>query len=82
MSKNVDKMIIIGGKHSSNTKELATVAETNCQNIYLVQELEDLKDVLFNDSDKVGVTAGASTPQEAIDEIVDYLKENYHGKEI
>ena len=75
-------MIIIGGKHSSNTKELATVAETNCQNIYLVQELEDLKDVLFNDSDKVGVTAGASTPQEAIDEIVDYLKENYHGKEI
>ena len=73
MSKDVDKMIIIGGKHSSNTKELATVAETNCSNIYLVQELEDLKDVEFTEKDKVGVTAGASTPQESIDEIVSYL---------
>ena len=81
MSKNVDKMIIIGGKHSSNTKELATVAEKNCQNIYLVQELADLKDVEFNENDKIGITAGASTPGESIDEIVSYLKENYNAKE-
>ena len=81
MSKNVDKMIIIGGKHSSNTKELATVAEKNCNNIYLVQELEDLKEVEFNENDKVGITAGASTPKESIDEIVNYLKEDYNAKE-
>ena len=74
-------MIIIGGKHSSNTKELSTVAQENCHEIYLVQELEDLKDVEFNEKDKVGITAGASTPQESIDEIVNYLKENYNAKE-
>ena len=81
MSKNVDKMIIIGGKHSSNTKELATVAEKNCNNIYLVQELDDLISVEFNENDKVGITAGASTPGESIDEIVNYLKEKYNAKE-
>ena len=82
ISKSVDKMIIIGGKHSSNTKELATVAQENCNDIYLVQELEDLMSVEFKENDKVGITAGASTPQESIDEIVNYLKEKYHGEEI
>ena len=81
MSAHVDKMIIIGGKHSSNTKELATVAQENCNDIYLVQELEDLMNVEFNESDKVGITAGASTPKDSIDEIVNYLKENYNAKE-
>jgi len=82
MSESVDKMIIIGGKHSSNTKELAMVAQENCREIYLVQELDDLKDVEFNEKDKVGITAGASTPRESIDEIVNYLKENYNAKEV
>ena len=82
MSQKVNKMIIIGGKHSSNTKELATVAEKNCQDIYLVQELNDLKEVVFNNEDIIGITAGASTPQESIDEIVNYLKEHYHAEEI
>ena len=81
MAKCVNKMIIIGGKQSSNTKELATVAERYCQDIYLVQELDDLKEVIFNDNDKVGITAGASTPKESIDEIVNYLKENYNAKQ-
>ncbi len=81
MSAHVDKMIIIGGKHSSNTKELAMVAQENCNEIYLVQELEDLKEVIFNENDKVGITAGASTPGESIDEIVNYLKETYNAKE-
>ena len=82
ISENVDKMIIIGGKQSSNTKELATVAKTHCNDVYLVQELEDLNDVKFNKNDKVGIMAGASTPEESIKEIIDYLKEKYNGKEI
>ena len=74
-------LLEIDKKKYSNTKELATVAEKNCNNIYLVQELEDLKEVEFNENDKVGITAGASTPKESIDEIVNYLKENYNTKE-
>lgn len=74
LSKQVDKMIIIGGKHSSNTKELYKIAEENCKESYLVQEVDDLKDFKYNDSDKIGIMAGASTPKEVVDEIIEYLK--------
>ena len=73
IAKKVNKMIIIGGKHSSNTKELANIALNYCQNVYLIQTIEDLKDYTFNQDDIVGITAGASTPKELINEIVDYL---------
>lgn len=74
ISKKVNKMIIIGGKHSSNTKELAKVAEENCMQVYLVQTVEDLKNVEFSSEDKVGIMAGASTPKESIEEIINLLK--------
>lgn len=74
ISKKSDKMIIVGGKNSSNTKELAKVAEENCSNVYLVQTVEDLKDVVFSHEDKIGIMAGASTPKEIIEEIVDFMK--------
>lgn len=74
LSKSVDKMIIIGGKHSSNTKELATIAEKNCSESFLVQTVEDLKNISFSSKDKIGIASGASTSQEAINEVVEYLK--------
>lgn len=73
LSKTVDKMIIIGGKHSSNTKELAKITEKNCKT-YLIQTIEDLKDCEFNETDKIGVISGASTPLEAINEVIDHLR--------
>jgi 4-hydroxy-3-methylbut-2-enyl diphosphate reductase len=75
ISKKVNKMIIIGGKHSSNTKELAKVAEENCGKVYLVQESKDLKSIEFTNNDKIGIMAGASTPKESIDEIVNFLNQ-------
>lgn len=73
ISKKTNKMIIIGGKNSSNTKELANVAKENCNQVYLVQTVDDLKDVEFSENDKVGVMAGASTPKENIEEILNFL---------
>ena len=73
ISKQVNKIIIIGGKHSSNTKELANIALNYCPNVYLIQTVEDLKEYSFNEEDIVGVTAGASTPKELIRDVVDYL---------
>ena len=73
IAKQVNKMVIIGGKHSSNTKELANIALNYCREVYLVQTLEDLKDYEFTKEDIVGVTAGASTPKELTNEIVEYL---------
>lgn len=74
LSKAVDKMIIIGGKHSSNTKELVMIAEKNCSESFLIQTVEDLKIISFSIKDKIGVISGASTSQEAINEVVEYLK--------
>lgn len=74
VSKKVDKVIIIGGKHSSNTKELAKIAQENCENVYLVQTADDLKGVEFSKNDKIGVMAGASTSKESIEQIVEFLK--------
>lgn len=74
LSKKVNKMIIIGGKNSSNTKELAKVAEENCNQVYLVQTVDDLNGVEFSSEDKIGIMAGASTPRNSIEQIVDFLK--------
>ena len=74
ISKKVDKMIIIGGKNSSNTKELAVISERNCNKVYLVQDKYDLDCVVFNKNDIIGIVSGASTPKETVIEIEEYLK--------
>lgn len=77
LSSRVDKMIIIGGKNSSNTKELAKISKNNCDQSFLVQTKEDLKNIVFSSEDNVGIMAGASTPREIIDEVIDYLNTLY-----
>lgn len=74
MSKVFHTMIIIGGKHSSNTKELANVAKKNCENVYLIQGINDLKEIKFDMSKNIGVMAGASTPKYIIDDVKKYLE--------
>lgn len=73
LSKAVDTMIIIGGKNSSNTKELANVAKENCKNVYFIETVDELNKDDFLKSDKVGIMAGASTPKESIEEVTNYL---------
>ena len=73
LSSRVDKMIIIGGKNSSNTKELAKISKSKCKQSFLIQTKEDLKSIAFSLDDNIGIMAGASTPRESIDEVIDYL---------
>ena len=73
MSKKLNKMIIIGGKNSSNTKELAKIAEENCENVYLIETVEEIKDIDFSQINEIGIMAGASTPKESIKEVEEYL---------
>ena len=68
-------MVIIGGKNSSNTKELAKLAEKKCENVYTVQTVEELKEINLKNLDKIGIMAGASTPNFIIEEIKKYLEE-------
>ncbi len=74
ISKIVQKMIVVGGKNSSNTKKLFENSKENCKNTYIVDTKDELNLTDFNKNDKIGVVAGASTPRKTIDEIVDYLK--------
>ncbi len=74
MSKKFHTMIIIGGKNSSNTKELSKIAESNCQKVYLVETVDEIKEIDFSKIDKVGIMAGASTPKESINEVKEYLE--------
>ena len=73
LAKIVDKMIIIGGKNSSNTKELAKLAEEKCKNVYLIETVDELTNAKFSKEDKVGIMAGASTPQKSIEEVSNFL---------
>ena len=74
MAKRFKSMIIIGGKNSSNTKELAKIAEENCENVYLIETINEIKDIDFSNIKEIGIMAGASTPKEVINEVKEYLE--------
>ena len=74
ISKKVDLMIIIGGKNSSNTNKLYEIAQNNCKNVIFVESKEDLNKEKVLKFNKIGIMAGASTPQRSVDEIIKLLK--------
>ena len=72
LSKNVDTMIIVGGKKSSNTKELEIIAKEYCNNVILVQDKNDINSSMII-GNNIGIMAGASTPNIVVEEIVNKL---------
>lgn len=73
LSKTVDTMIIVGGKKSSNTKELEIIAKEHCDNVILIQDKEDLKDNNIV-GENIGIMAGASTPTIVVEEIINEIE--------
>lgn len=73
ISKNVECMIIIGGKNSSNTKKLYEIAKENCENTYIVETKDELELEKLKKCDRIGIMAGASTPDESINEVISAL---------
>lgn len=67
LSKKVDYMIIVGGKNSSNTKKLYDIAKSNCDNVALVEKISEISLEELEIYDKVGIMAGASTPNESFE---------------
>lgn len=72
ISKEVDFMIIVGGKKSSNTKKLYEIAKQNCEKSVLIETVEELE--FIDGIQKVGIMAGASTPKKSIEDVQEYLK--------
>ena len=75
LSKISDLMIVIGGRHSSNTNKLFSICSENCKATYLIETADELKDIDFSGAEKVGVVAGASTPAGIIKEVISVMTE-------
>ncbi|GAB6170260.1 bifunctional 4-hydroxy-3-methylbut-2-enyl diphosphate reductase/30S ribosomal protein S1 [Clostridium carnis] len=76
LSKVVDAMIVVGGKNSSNTTKLYQIAKTNCINTIHIENAKELTNEFINNNEynKIGVTAGASTPDWIIKEVMDIME--------
>lgn len=74
ISSKSDLMIIIGGKNSSNTKKLYEVSKENCENVLKIEAKEDLDKDYIRNFENIGIIAGASTPSDIIDDVVEFIK--------
>lgn len=77
LSKKVDAMIVIGGKHSSNTTKLFQISSKNCVNTLHIENASELPEEYINNKNfkKIGITAGASTPDWIIREVINIMQE-------
>ena len=69
IASRVDAMIVIGGRHSSNTQKLYEICLKECKNTFYIQTLGDLDPDSVSSVRSVGITAGASTPKKIIEEV-------------
>lgn len=70
----VDGMIVIGGSHSSNTQKLFEICKKECENTHYIQTLEDLDIDSLKSCECIGITAGASTPNNIIEEVQKHVR--------
>lgn len=81
LSKNSDAMIVVGGRHSSNTCKLRDTGEANCPT-FLIETADELASLDLSKNNVIGVTAGASTPSVIIKEVLKSMSEEIKEKEV
>jgi len=74
LSQKADVMIVIGGKHSSNTKMLHSISLKDCPESYLIENEEELKAEWFKEKELCGISAGASTPDWIVQNVIDKIQ--------
>ena len=78
IAAKVDVMIVIGGRHSSNSRKLYEICREECPETYFIQTLDDLKLEPPKKAVRLfGITAGASTPNNIIEEVQNYVRINF-----
>ena len=70
-------MLVIGSRQSSNTQKLYEICQKECENTYYIQTPVDLDSEMFQRSSYVGITAGASTPKEIIEEDQEHVRTEF-----
>ena len=81
LAGRVETMIVIGGRHSSNTSKLWELCRSVNPNTYLIEEAGELDPCWLNDKNTIGITAGASTPAWIIKEVIQKMENNIEPKE-
>ncbi|MDI6776037.1 MAG: 4-hydroxy-3-methylbut-2-enyl diphosphate reductase [Syntrophales bacterium] len=79
LAGQMDAMVIVGGKNSANTKRLARLSELTGTPTFHIETVEELKKMTMNSYERIGVSAGASTPNWIIDRVVDSIT-SYQGQ--
>ena len=74
LAKDADVMIVIGGKHSSNTKQLHSICKSYCDNSYLIENEKELEASWFEGKVLCGISAGASTPDWVVQNVIDKIQ--------
>lgn len=82
LAGQVDTMLVIGSKLSSNTNKLYTIAKNINSNTYLVETKDDLDSKWYKDNNKIGITAGTSTPDWIIEEVIHKMMEEKKGTNV
>jgi 4-hydroxy-3-methylbut-2-enyl diphosphate reductase len=75
MAKKVDVMVVVGGKNSANTTQLAKLCKSLSVPTYHIETASEIKDIWFKGAKRVGITAGASTPEWIIKEVEGRIKD-------
>lgn len=83
LSKEVDAMIVVGGKNSSNTTKLYQICKANCENTIHIENSSELTDEFINNNkfSKIGITAGASTPDWIIREVFKIMQDTINNND-
>jgi len=74
VAKEVDVMIVVGGRNSANTSQLANLCKKLGVTTYHIEEAKEIDKSWIKSAKKIGITAGASTPQWIINEVIDKIK--------
>lgn len=77
LSSKAEMMIVIGDQKSSNSKKLFEICKANCSQTFFIQTLDDIIGRLPKVSGVVGITAGASTPKNIIEEVQSYVRNDF-----
>jgi len=75
MAETVDLMLVVGGKNSANTTRLYNICKNICKKTFHIETKDELSVEYFKNIYNVGITAGASTPDYLIREVIDFIKE-------
>jgi 4-hydroxy-3-methylbut-2-enyl diphosphate reductase len=75
VAKQADVVVVIGGAHSNNTRELVATCSKHCRHVHHVQNANDLQPQWFFEAHTIGITAGTSTPDATIDEVEARIQE-------